>query len=77
MIDIKDEPKGKFWSVLHEARPGENIVYSRGPFCTGRHRHDAMDAYNRGLVTLVQKRNGYADFSYVAQKLNPKKANKK
>ena len=72
MIDIKDEPKGKFWSVLHEARIGEQIVYSRGASCTGHHRESAMDAYQRGLVTLVQKRNGPADFSYVAIKIKPR-----
>lgn len=76
MIDITDEAKGKFWTVLDAARVGENIVYCRGPSCTGHHRHDAMDAHTRGLVALVQKRNGYADFSYVAQKLDPKRRKK-
>ena len=76
MIDIKDEPKGKFWSVLHEARPGENIVYHVGRHCAGAHRTDAMDAYDRGLVTLVQSRGGPGMFIYIAQKLDPKRKKK-
>jgi len=73
MIDITGEGKGKFWTVLHEARIGEQIVYSRGPSCTSLHRHDAADAYERGLVTLVQRRNGPSDFSYTAVKIKPRK----
>lgn len=73
MIDITGEKKGYFWTTLHEARIGEQIVYARGASCNGVHRQDAMDAYERGLVTLVQKRNGPADFSYIAQKLQPRK----
>jgi len=76
MIDIKNEPKGKFWIVLHEARPGENIVYHEGPNCGGSHRTDAMDAYDRGLVTLVQSRAGPGMFNYIAQKLDPKRKKK-
>jgi hypothetical protein len=72
MIDITSEGTGKLWSVLYEARIGEQIVYSRGKTCNGVHRYDAMSAYERGLVTLVQKRNGPADFSYIAVKIKPR-----
>jgi hypothetical protein len=73
VIDITGEKKGAFWSVLHEARPGEQIVYARGVTCNGVHRQDAMQASEEGLVALVQKRNGTADFSYIAQKLQSRK----
>ena len=73
MIDITGEKKGYFWTTLHEARIGEQIVYARGSSCTGVHRHDAMQASDEGLVSLVQKRNGPSDFSYIAQKIKPRK----
>ena len=71
-MDIVKGRKGEFWSALHEAQTGEKIVYSRGVTCTGYHRVDAMEAYNRGLVALVQRRNGPANFSYIAIKLKTK-----
>jgi hypothetical protein len=73
VIDITGEKKGYFWTTLHEARIGEQIVYTRGSSCTGVHRHDAMQASDEGLVSLVQKRNGPSDFSYIAQKIKPRK----
>lgn len=73
MIDITNEGKGKFWTTLHEARIGEQIVYARGSTCNGIHRYDAMQASDKGLVSLVQKRNGPSDFSYIAQKIKPRK----
>lgn len=76
MIDITDKPKGEFWTTLHAARVGENIVYHIGRHCGGVHRQDAMDAYDRGLVTLVQKRDGPGMFAYIAQKLDPKRRKK-
>lgn len=69
MIDVTNEGKGKFWTTLHAARPGENIIYARGSTCNGPHRADAAEAQAQGLVTLVQRRKGYADFEYIAQKL--------
>lgn len=73
MIDITGEKKGYFWVAFHEARTGEQIVYARGSTCVGAHRHDAMQASDEGLVSLVQKRNGPGDFSYIAQKNKPRK----
>jgi hypothetical protein len=73
VIDITKESKGMFSTTLREARPGERIIYARGLSCTGHHRHDAMAAYQRGLVILMQKRNGPSDFDYIAQKLDPKR----
>ena len=73
MINITKDMRGRFWPVLHEARIGEQIVYHRGPTCGGNPRHDAMSAYDKGLVTLVQKRNGPEDFSYTAIKIKPGK----
>jgi hypothetical protein len=73
MIDITGEKKGAFWDVLTAARPGEQIVYARGPSCVySAHRQDAMKASGGGLVALVQKRNGPGDFSYIAQKRSKK-----
>lgn len=68
MIDITEQRKGAFWTALHEAQPGDNIVYARGVSCAGPHRQDAMKAHTDGLVALVQKRHGIGDFSHIAQK---------
>ncbi len=38
MIDIIGEDKGKFWAALHEAEPGDPIVYHIGKHCGGQHR---------------------------------------
>lgn len=76
MIDVSGEPKGKFWSALDESEIGGSIVYHVGQHCGGPHRIDAMDAYDRGLVTLVQSRGGPGMFIYIAQKLNPKRKKK-
>lgn len=77
MIDLtKDNSPGAFWAALHDAEPGDFIVYHIGPHCGGQHRKDAMDAYDRGLTTLVQKRNGPGMFAYTAQKIEPKRKKK-
>ena len=69
MIDLtKDNSPGAFWAALHEAEPGDPIVYHIGQHCGGQHRSDAMDACEKGLVSLVQKRNGPGSFIYIAQK---------
>lgn len=73
MIDITDKPEGEFDSVLRSARIGEHIVYYRGASCSGPHRTAARNAYDRGLVALLQRRNGRADFTYIAQKLTPRR----
>lgn len=73
MIDISSQPSGKFWDALSEAEVGTPIVYHIGLHCGGSHRRDARDAYERGLVTLVQKRNGPGNFIYIAQKIEPRK----
>lgn len=72
-MDIKDEPKGAFWTALGKTEIGSNIVYHVGGHCGGPHRVDAMEAYERGLVTLVQSRGGRGVFIYIAQKLDPKR----
>lgn len=76
MIDIKDEPSGKFWFALGEAEVGDRIIYHIGPHCGGTHRTDAWAAHERGLVTLVQSRGEPGMFIYIAQKLDPKRENK-
>ena len=76
MIDITKHPKDGFWLALEDAAVGESIVYHTGPYCGGCHRRDAMDAYARGLVSLVQSRVGPEMFNYIAQKLDPKRKKK-
>ena len=73
MIDISKEPQGKFWEALSASEVGAPIVYHIGPHCAGSHRRDARDAYERGLVTLVQSRGGPDQFIYIAQKIEPRK----
>lgn len=72
MIDITTECRGAFWSTLLAAPAGEGIIYARGSTCKGVHAIDAMDASDRELVALVQKKNGPFDYSYIAQKLKSK-----
>ena len=73
MIDITTKRKGAFWDTLIAIPAGERILYARGDMCDSVHRGDAMHASDRELVALVQKKNGPFDYSYIAQKLKPKK----
>lgn len=73
MIDISDKPKGAFWRTMEELTTGEGLIYARGLVCNGPHKADAADAYRWGIATLVQRRNGTDDYSYIAQKLDPKR----
>jgi len=68
MIDITDMKNVKFWEALMSVPPGTSIVYHVGAHCGGAHRVDALKAYERKLVSLVQKRNGPDSFTYIAQK---------
>ena len=73
MINIIDKQYGAFLETLAVAKVGEHIIYARGDECNGHHKDDVLDAYRRGLVTLVQKKHGPSDYSYIAQKLDPKR----
>lgn len=73
MIDITKEKAGAFAEALETAEVGEGIIYFRGWPCSGPHRKAANEAYAAGLVTFVQRREGPSDYSFIAQKLAPKK----
>lgn len=73
MIDITTRRKGAFWDTLIAVPAGEHIIYARGATCESVHKSDAMQASDRELVALVQKKNAPFDYSYIAQKLKPKK----
>ena len=73
MIDITKHPKDGFWLVLADAEVGDRIIYHTGLHCGGLHKQDAMNAYARGLVLLMQSRAGPGMFNYIAQKIKPRK----
>ena len=61
--------------VTH-AIPGDAFTYYRGDLACARARREehleaasvAYSLYRRGLVELVQKRHGDADYEYIAQR---------
>lgn len=61
---------GKFEKWLNEAVPGEDHIYHTGPHLGGvRVAKTAMEAYERGVVLLLQKRKtGVGIFEYIARK---------
>jgi len=74
VIDITTKRKGAFWDTLIAVPAGEHILYARGDTCSSIHKADAMQASDRELVMLVQKKNAPFDYSYIAQKLHPKRS---
>lgn len=57
--------------AVEKARPGTDWVYFRGYLPTAPYdiaASLAWELYERGVVELVQKRLGYADYQYIAQK---------
>ncbi len=64
---------------INTSKRGDAVEYYRGDLAFDAH-HDKSGylgslkgmfwrAYEAGLVTLVQRRNGASDFSYIAQRL--------
>ena len=71
----------KFDEWINKSRPGDKITYYRGYIMaphlqkfsptTDERRVNSLkkrvqDAYNRSLITLVQRRHGDLDYEYIA-----------
>lgn len=68
MIDIQHERAGAFDKAMQSASPGEEIVYHRGKFAAGPHKHSALSAAEAGLCLIYQRRLEKGEFLYVARK---------
>lgn len=66
MVDVSKEPKGEFDKAVKAAAAGDEIVYHQGEFAGGVHRAAAYDAYEKGLVLLVQRRLAPRQFVFLA-----------
>jgi len=57
---------------VHGAQPGDQIVYHRGETAqeAPEVRRAALDLAECGLVALFQRREGEADFSYIATRIS-------
>ena len=70
IIDISDKGVGAWQEAISKTVPGDQIVYHKGAFCAGNHRRAAMEASNRKLVCLVQRKVGSGEFHYIAQRID-------
>ena len=64
--------KQEFMEAVMSCNPGEKISYHRGKHCGGFLKPAATELYERGVVTLVSKKHGPADFEYFVVKLKEK-----
>jgi|TARA_R110000744_G_scaffold11367_1_gene34516 hypothetical protein len=67
--------KDGFDTALENTQHGDTIIYHVGEFAAGKHKHNALYAYEGGMVKLVQKKLGKFKFQYLA--LRTKKRFKK
>ena len=72
-INIADQSKGAFAAALSKAAIGDEIVYHIGEYCSGSHKAMALGAYDAGLCTLYQRKEGPGRFVYIAQKIARRK----
>jgi hypothetical protein len=70
IVDISDKDAGAWQDAISKTVPGDQIIYHKGPFCAGLHRRAAMQASNRKLVCLVQRKVGAGEFHYIAQRID-------
>tara|TARA_R110000824_G_scaffold81119_1_gene203679 strand:- start:1485 stop:1763 length:279 start_codon:yes stop_codon:yes gene_type:complete len=68
-LDIRKEyQKEAFLDAVYTAEYGDHIIYHQGPHVGGRHRVEALNASEKGLVSLVQKKLKKYEFQYIAQR---------
>lgn len=60
--------KDGFDEALKQTRKGDVIIYHVGEFASGKHKYNALLAWEGGLVSLVQKKLGNYKFQYIAQR---------
>ena len=72
MIQSKSTGTGRklslFAAWLIVANSGDRFTYHTGMHLSGLYVHEVRKAYNAGLITLIQRRNGDA-FDYIAVRL--------
>lgn len=67
-FDVTLRSSAEFIQAIRRAKHGDLIIYCIDKYCRGPHKHAAMDAYQSGLVSLVQKRHANGMFIYIAQR---------
>ena len=67
--------KDDFEDALQNTRYGDVIIYHVGEFAAGKHKHNALAAWHKGFVELVQKKLGRSKFQYRAQRTQKKLKN--
>jgi hypothetical protein len=77
-INIIKEPAGAILNALADADPGDEIVYFIGEHLPMGHKHGpyALEAYNRGMCILYQRRDRNV-FIYIARKIAAKQKGKR
>lgn len=60
MAHLKGDEMSKFKAWLNFAEPAEYFVYHEGPHPAGKYLYEVREAYNDGLVELVQERLAHA-----------------
>jgi hypothetical protein len=67
-ISLHDLAKMTFDEALENTKYGDKIIYHVGAYAAGKHKFAALEAAQKGFVSLVQKRKGRGLFEYSAQR---------
>jgi len=68
-ISLHALAKMTFEEALEDTKYGDKIIYHVGAHAAfGKHKFAALEAAQKGFVTLVQKRRGTGLFEYSAQR---------
>jgi hypothetical protein len=57
-----------FEDAIKNTKYGDTIIYHVGQYAGGKHKYAALEAAEKGFVSLVQKRKGKGLFEYIAQR---------
>ena len=67
-ISIHELAKMTFEDAIKKTKYGDTIIYHVGQYAGGKHKYAALEAAEKGFVSLVQKRKGRGLFEYTAQR---------
>tara|TARA_R110002153_G_scaffold191042_1_gene343923 strand:- start:409 stop:642 length:234 start_codon:yes stop_codon:yes gene_type:complete len=67
-ISIHELAKMTFEDAIKNTKYGDTIIYHVGQYAGGKHKYAALEAAEKGFVSLVQKRKGRGLFEYTAQR---------
>lgn len=67
-ISLHALAKMTFDEALETTKYGDKIIYHVGAYAGGKHKFAALEAAQKGFVSLVQKRKGIGLFEYSAQR---------